>query len=182
MARSPGVSSVGPWCVSHTSMRPSRSPEQESDSFPNLVSGWAQPGIARAQHHSLQLRKRFPRSFQDVLLLAASGTFQQQVHHSGQFGARQRFALHQLEKFRLVARRKPHQLPRCRGRQQPYPQLVAGLWPQSLDQRQPAAYPTLVTPQQLRYLHLARSILAYQGMHDPSFFSSRVRPSARFSP
>ena len=107
---------------------------------------------------------------QKVLLLATFRTAQPQVHHTGQLRTAQRLAPDGLQNFRLVALRQPHDLARGRGRQQTHAQIVPRLGSQPLDQRQPPAYPALMTSQQLRHLHLAHSVFPHQRLNDPGFF------------
>jgi hypothetical protein len=70
---------------------------------------------------------------QDVLLLASVGATQPQIDHAFHSRARQRLAPHRVEHFGLVALRQPHDLPRCRGRQQSHAQLIARLGTEALE-------------------------------------------------
>src|SRR5258708_39603385 len=93
-------------------LHPSEHLQQETDSFPDLVTSVAQPRITRRDPALLRLRERLARLLQDVLLVAASRRFEQQIYYSLQLRPREPFALDHRKHFFLVALWQPYNLPR----------------------------------------------------------------------
>jgi hypothetical protein len=156
--------------------------QQQSNAFPYLFSGFAQPRIAHCWERSRGLRERFAGVRQQYSCWRRSAHFSPRSTtppNSALDNASRRIAA-------SISAWLPPATVRSAGlgrRQQTHAQLVASLGTQALDQRQPPAYPALVASQQLRnftWLNPSSRISAW--MIQASSSSSRVRPPARFSP
>ena len=164
IARSSSVSPVRPWCANHTSMRPST-----SSSIPTRFHTWLPASLSRGSRTEGSTPLACERASRGCA--RRYSCWRRSEHRSHRSTTPPNSALdsasrRRFQHFRLVALRQPHNLPRCRGRQQ----FVFRLWSQTLDQRQPPAHPTLVAAQQLCHLHLAQAVFPHQRLDDPGFF------------
>ena len=172
----------GTTAMSQPHFHASQQVQQDSQPLPDLIAGFAEPGIAHGGQEPLRLGESFARLCQDVRLLLAACAGQQQVHHARQFCPRQRFPPDHLENLGLVALRQPYHLPRGGGREQPHAQFLTRRASQAFDQGQPAAYPTLVAPQQFGHFHLTQAIFANQRLDNPGFFQLARSPPGAIQP